>query len=1025
MSALQEVIDQTAATVVDANRPWPGLFPFTEEQREYFFGRDEEIDELFHCVKRDRLALLFSKSGLGKSSLLQAGLFPLLREAAFLPVYIRLKYSGVEGSLESQVKSTLQDAIAAGDFAEVASPGADESLWEYLHRRGGNLIDHSGNVVCPVLVFDQFEEIFTLGGSNETVRRIREQFLACFADLVENSIPRQLRERLTENPKLATQFDFAAAGCRIVVSLREDYLAKLERLRDRVPSLALATNRMRLTEMTGEQALLAVSCPNPNLVSEDVSEVIVRFVAGAGGSGAEPAPKQKLKPLDELEVAPAILSLFCRELSIKRAKLNLPQITEDLVTGNAKTIIADFYHRCVDEQPREVQCLIEDCLVTELGYRNDIDLDDARKRLKRANVDDTVIDKLVASRLLHIEEHRGTLRLELTHDVLLEPVKQSRKERLEREERGRQDAALAEAKRAQAAAIVRARSLKKKARFLQKLVAAGSLLVVILSVLLLYVGILRRAAEKATQQARTNERLANDLKQQAIDNATKLNKAVAIAENATQEANVSATAEANAKDQAINKSQQLKTASNVFLESCRMTSWIFREALESQLREQSGGGPSGGSPETQAFLLKLYEDTVAPCIQGARDLYRIDPAFPGLAEYLGEAPLFAADAARRRRDTEQVRRDCTEAIEYVDLLLRRKPGDYKTHMFAAQIYSLAGTYLQLINDPEATATADTAMKQIDNVQTHWGTTHFDASDWRRLATVYYRRGWVYERSNDQLHAVDLYRRAFKAIWEAYRKEGGKDGSYLLFAMDRAKDISDNEQTAESRDQWHQVYVNIAYGFYNDDADANYRSALSNLMRDGEYPSARRLVTARIQFLKTTQKNGRLEDLEHAYGDAVNVDNKVKDWPRAVTDLQAQVNILLILKMNTIPKTAVQTRLATAYGNLAWMEILAGRFGGALEDARRGLLEDPTQTWIRVNEAHALLFAGRVTEAKNRYIDLGNVTYNQRPLVTDIKNDFQQFCDMNRTNADMIDIVRALDILDPKLNNCLASAAASK
>ena len=55
--------------VVDSDRPWPGRFPFKEEQRYYFFGRDDEIDELLHCVRRDTVTLLFSKSGLGKSSL--------------------------------------------------------------------------------------------------------------------------------------------------------------------------------------------------------------------------------------------------------------------------------------------------------------------------------------------------------------------------------------------------------------------------------------------------------------------------------------------------------------------------------------------------------------------------------------------------------------------------------------------------------------------------------------------------------------------------------------------------------------------------------------------------------------------------------------------------------------------------------------------------------------------------------------------------------------------------------------------
>ena len=64
---------------LDAQNPWPGLTAFTEKQHEFFYGREQESHELFSCVKRERLTVLFGKSGLGKTSLLQAGLFPQLR----------------------------------------------------------------------------------------------------------------------------------------------------------------------------------------------------------------------------------------------------------------------------------------------------------------------------------------------------------------------------------------------------------------------------------------------------------------------------------------------------------------------------------------------------------------------------------------------------------------------------------------------------------------------------------------------------------------------------------------------------------------------------------------------------------------------------------------------------------------------------------------------------------------------------------------------------------------------------------
>ena len=58
---------------VDAQHPWIGLASFTESSRAYFHGRDDEITELCRRIQRKPLTVLFGKSGLGKTSILQAG----------------------------------------------------------------------------------------------------------------------------------------------------------------------------------------------------------------------------------------------------------------------------------------------------------------------------------------------------------------------------------------------------------------------------------------------------------------------------------------------------------------------------------------------------------------------------------------------------------------------------------------------------------------------------------------------------------------------------------------------------------------------------------------------------------------------------------------------------------------------------------------------------------------------------------------------------------------------------------------
>ena len=65
--------------LADLEHPWLGLESFREETRAYFFGRDAEIAELHLRLRSDPLLVLYGRSGLGKTSILLAGLIPRLR----------------------------------------------------------------------------------------------------------------------------------------------------------------------------------------------------------------------------------------------------------------------------------------------------------------------------------------------------------------------------------------------------------------------------------------------------------------------------------------------------------------------------------------------------------------------------------------------------------------------------------------------------------------------------------------------------------------------------------------------------------------------------------------------------------------------------------------------------------------------------------------------------------------------------------------------------------------------------------
>jgi hypothetical protein len=462
MSSRQD--DLAASIAIDPENPWLGLSSYTEESRAYFHGRDEEAAELARRVQRKNLTVLFGQSGLGKTSLLRAGLVPRLRGEGFCPVYVRVDYNPESPPPSEQIKQAIFRATAAaGHWTRPGTAIEGESLWEFLHHRGDLLRESNGRTLLPLLIFDQFEEVFTLAQADDAGRLRAKEFLADLADLVENRPPAALEARLEHDDAAAEDFDFARADYRILIALREDYLAHLESVKRIMPSIT--QNRMRLARMTGAQALSAVVGPGGRLVTQEVAESIVRFTAG----GAE---------LANAEVEPSLLSLVCRELNNVRLAKGRTEISADLLAGSRDTILTEFYERAIADQPEGVRRFIEDELLTESGYRESLAEERVIKALAGAGAAPDALAKLVDRRLLRIEERLDMRRVELMHDVLCSVVGSSRDLRHEREARDEAERQLATQREREAAtrrALVRARAIAAVCAVMMVIAIAGAI----------------------------------------------------------------------------------------------------------------------------------------------------------------------------------------------------------------------------------------------------------------------------------------------------------------------------------------------------------------------------------------------------------------------------------------------------------------------------------------------------------------------------------------------------------------------
>lgn len=427
-----EPISPTETLAVDAEHPWLGLLPYREEHSDFFFGRDREIEDILGRIRDNSLTTLYSQSGWGKSSLLAAGVIPRLRDTTYEPVVVRLNYT--EGNTDT---STLIDQTHAA--LAISNIPEGPTLWERLHHRETSISR------IPVLLFDQFEEIFTLGSHPKKEGEV-DDWLEQMTDLLQNRPPRELAERFAKEPQLAEQYHFNDALIRIVFTLREDYLADLEKWKARLP--LLMQNRMALSLLTGPQARQAVLGPaqlgEDRLVSREVAESIVRRVVG------DDIPADS--PLSRIKAVPPLLSLLCEQLNTARLSERSQQITLKTVSEQSTDILQRFYEDSFlsfpEEQRSVVRNFLENSLLTKTDpvYRNTMVSKEAHIQLLEAGVSDPtlVFNTLLQRRLITAETRNDVQRFEITHDVLVPFLVRSRKEQQDRDSKEKAERALIE-----------------------------------------------------------------------------------------------------------------------------------------------------------------------------------------------------------------------------------------------------------------------------------------------------------------------------------------------------------------------------------------------------------------------------------------------------------------------------------------------------------------------------------------------------------------------------------------------------
>ena len=428
------------------HNPWRGLSSYEDpsvSKQEYLFcGRDRESEELFREIDHNPVVTLYGRSGLGKTSLLNAGVFPLLRTYGYRPVPVRFGTDTGQQDLAEAMLATIQNHCAAHcrlsgeNLNQIAAEDPVAMLWRYFHTT--TFTDPEiAEEVYPVLVLDQFEE---------TIMSNREAAILLL---------RQMQALLGRSRRFPSEAYNAVLNFRFVIALREDYLYCLEDCITAGGCWDLRNCRYRLLPIRYGDARSIVLKPGRDVLNLADSERIADTILHQ--SLINPSTHRSENP-DDAEVNPQMVSLLCTQLFDKAypdGKTDSPhRITATLLEQEKDTTLKDFYLSTIRKTGLDAQQQhqLEERLVSD-GRRQS-----AGYNLLVSLITQENLDQLVRAGLLrtYTTATNREPQVEIIHDQIAAAVEEARQEWL-----------LEQQKRAQ----------KRKARRLAGLVGAALLVI--------------------------------------------------------------------------------------------------------------------------------------------------------------------------------------------------------------------------------------------------------------------------------------------------------------------------------------------------------------------------------------------------------------------------------------------------------------------------------------------------------------------------------------------------------------------
>lgn len=331
--------------------PFKFLDAYEHEDRNIFFGREQEIIELYDRIFETNIILIYGASGTGKTSLINCGLSNEFQASDWLPIFIRRRndiMDALQEELNCRAKKKMPDKVSLVERVE--------SLY----------LDYFKPVY---LIFDQFEELFILGTKEEQTQ---------FFEELDKLLQANLR-------------------CKVIISMREEYVARLTEYENIVPDLF--DNRFRVEKMSGKnlKEVIINTAESHDIELRNPQKVVEMIVERL---------RDKNNQIDLANLQVYLDRLYRLDVERRGDQKRKIRFDEDLImkTGDLDNVMGSF----LDEQLEAIeQELAKDLnidakgvpidilftMVTDNATKKAIEMNEIKAELKRSkNIDEKVVD---------------------------------------------------------------------------------------------------------------------------------------------------------------------------------------------------------------------------------------------------------------------------------------------------------------------------------------------------------------------------------------------------------------------------------------------------------------------------------------------------------------------------------------------------------------------------------------------------------------------------------------------------------